>query len=264
LVARVLEWTVETVREREATEPGRTVVAHPANWGPYKFDLFAQAARLAGTKIDRYVTEPEAAALSYAHREDVPNGTVVAVYDLGGGTFDSCVLRKVDAGFDLLGGPAGIAQLGGIDFDEAVLALVVGALGRSIESAHRHDVEGLIALEGLRRECVDAKEALSTASDTIVRVRLPKARAEVRITRDELDTVLRPALEESVVALRQAVRSSGLTVEEIDVALLVGGSARIPLVERLVRHVLGRRTCVGFCSEPMVALGAAIAAGSGR
>src|SRR4029453_16169058 len=97
-------------------------------WGPYKIELLEQVVRLADLERAELVTEPEAAAISYAASEHVDAGAVVAVYDLGGGTFDAAVLRKTDSGFEILGKPEGIEHLGGIDFAEAGFAPVRDAL----------------------------------------------------------------------------------------------------------------------------------------
>src|SRR5690349_5952757 len=130
LTARVLSHVHETVtRHQEGVAPTSVVVTHPANWGPYKRELMMQAMTLADVPRVTLRSEPEAAALQYAAQERVRPGEIIAVYDLGGGTFDAAVLRKTETGFELLGEPAGIEQLGGVDFDEAVLAHVVDTLG---------------------------------------------------------------------------------------------------------------------------------------
>jgi hypothetical protein len=216
--------------------------------------------RLAEVRVDRYLTEPEAAATSYAHAERVVPGTVVAVYDLGGGTFDACVLRKTDAGFELLGDPEGIERLGGVDFDQAILAHVSGALGGAVEELKPTDPAALAALARLRQECVDAKEALSSDSDASVPVMLPNLQTEVRVTRGELEALIRPPLVDSVAALRRALRSAGVQPEDVGVILLVGGSSRIPLVAQLVGNEFGRPVAVDAHPKHAVALGAALAA----
>ncbi len=109
LTARLLQAVVAQVSEREGAPPDRIMVTYPANWGDYKKDLLDQAMRLAGLDDDVVdsITEPEAAVLSYAAQERVEPGEVVAVYDLGGGTFDAAILRRTSSGFSILGPPAG-------------------------------------------------------------------------------------------------------------------------------------------------------------
>ena len=124
LSARLLRWVIVKVTESEGEAPERVAVTHPANWGPYKLDLLHQAIRIADLVDVVTITEPEAAAIHYATLERIDAGMVVAVFDLGGGTFDAAILRKKSEGFEFLGQPEGIERLGGIDFDEAVFAFV--------------------------------------------------------------------------------------------------------------------------------------------
>src|SRR4051812_10331247 len=120
LVARLLSWVVRFATERQGGAPDHVTVTHPANWGPFKYELLQQAITLAGLSDVATCTEPEAAAITYASRTSVAEGERLAVYDLGGGTFDAAVLTRDSAGFRLLGSPEGIEHLGGIDFDAAV------------------------------------------------------------------------------------------------------------------------------------------------
>lgn len=259
LLARLLGWTVETVGEREGGPPDRTVVCHPANWGPYKLELLRQACVRAGVGDGDLVPEPQAAAVHYASQERVEPGAVVAVYDLGGGTFDAAVLRKTEAGFELLGRPEGIERLGGIDFDEAVLAHALRHVGDSVAGLG-DDPASRAALARLRRECVDAKEALSADSETSIPVTLPGLDTEVRLTRAELESAIRIPLLETVSALRRALRSAEVEAEALAAVLLVGGSSRIPMVAQMVGAELGRPVAVDADPKHAVALGAALGA----
>src|SRR3954471_6614447 len=133
LMAKMLRWTVDHVSQMQGGPPDHIVVSHPANWGPYKLDLLGQAIRMAELGSSSTLTEPEAAAIYYASTERVEPGETIAVYDLGGGTFDAAVLRKTEGGFEILGTPEGIEHLGGIDIDEAVFAHVAAALGGALD-----------------------------------------------------------------------------------------------------------------------------------
>src|SRR5690606_34038287 len=125
-----------------------------------------QGVRLSGvTQPVTMTTEPEAAAVFYAAQQRVEPGSIVAVYDLGGGTFDAAVLRKTEAGFEILGQPEGIERLGGIDFDAAVFNHVRQALGGKLEELDEDDPTAIAAVARLREECVAAKEALSSDTD---------------------------------------------------------------------------------------------------
>ncbi len=140
LLAQLLRAVVDEVTRREGGKPTTTYVSHPANWGPYKTDLLLQAVRLAG--LDEpvsFTTEPEAAAVFYPQQQRVDPGAIVAVFDLGGGTFDAAVLRKATVGFEILGRPEGIERLGGIDFDAAVFGHVSRALGTKLAELDEED-----------------------------------------------------------------------------------------------------------------------------
>jgi len=258
LVSRLLRSVVEEVVSREGGPPSAICVSYPANWGPYKTDLMHQAVRMADLSGPvTYTTEPEAAAVSYAQQQRIEPGAIVAVYDLGGGTFDAAVLRKADIGFDILGQPEGIERLGGIDFDAAVFNHVRETLGGKLEELDEDDPAAVAAVARLREECVQAKEALSADTDTSIPVLLPNIVTEVRLTRSELEAMVRPVLYGSVEALTRALRSAGCSPEVLHSVLLVGGSSRMPIVSQLVSSEFGRPVAVDTHPKHAVALGAA-------
>jgi actin-like ATPase involved in cell morphogenesis len=261
LMAKLLRWVVDTVTEREGGPPDHVTVTHPANWGAYKQDLLAHALRLADLESTSMITEPEAAAIYYASQERIDSGTLLAVYDLGGGTFDAVVLRKTgETGFEVLGRPEGIERLGGVDFDEAVFAHVTRALGPAFSDLDPDDPVAIAAVGRLREECVEAKEALSTDTDTSVAVMLPSVSTELRLTRSEFEALIRPTLGDTVAALQRALRAADVRPEDLSTVLLVGGSSRIPLVAQLVSAELGRPVAVDAHPKHSIALGAALAA----
>ncbi|MEM8905881.1 MAG: Hsp70 family protein, partial [Actinomycetota bacterium] len=261
LSARLLQQVIAIVSEGQGEPPATVAVTHPANWGPYKLDLFRQAFQMADLDNVITLTEPEAAAVHYATLERVEPGRVVAVFDLGGGTFDASVLRKRDDGFDLLGRPEGIERLGGIDFDEAIFNHVAQHLGGALGRLDPDDATALASVARLRADCVDAKEALSTDTQVTIPVVLPNLQTEVRMTRSEFEQLIRPSLTDTVGAVRRAVRGAQLDIGDIDVVLLVGGSSRIPLVAQTVAGELGRPVAVDVHPKHSVALGAAHQAG---
>lgn len=262
LSARLLRSVLDEIRTREGGDPAGIAVTHPANWGPYKVDLLRQGLRLADLDAENVVlvSEPEAAAISYASTERVEPGQVVAVYDLGGGTFDAAVLRRTETGFEILGRPEGIERLGGIDFDMAVFGHVQRALGGVLEDLDPEDPAVQTAVARLRQDCVDAKEALSSDTDASIPVMLPNVSTEVRITRAEFEALIRPALADSIDAMRRAFRSAGIESDQVDRILLVGGSSRIPLVAQLVASELRRPVALDSHPKHAVALGAAVVA----
>jgi molecular chaperone DnaK len=260
LTAKVLRWVVAKVSETEGAPPAGLAVSHPANWGAYKLDLLGQA--IARADLDRVATvsEPEAAAIHYASQERVEPGSVVAVYDLGGGTFDTAVLRKTGSGWEILGEPQGVERLGGVDLDEAVFQHVVGALDGAVEQLDPDEPASMAAMARLRAECVAGKEALSADTDVSVPVFLPTVQTEVRLTRRELETMVRPVLEDSIAALERALKTADLSAGDVGTVLLVGGSSRVPLVAQMVGSALGRPVAVDAHPKYSVALGAAIVA----
>ena len=254
LTAHLLRWVVDRASERMGEPPAEVILTHPANWGPFRMELLDQVAVMAGVGAVLRCTEPEAAAAQYAAQTRVAPGDKVAVYDLGGGTFDACVLEKTDTGFRTLGTAEGVEHLGGVDFDEAVLRHVLGALGPAA-NLDPDDPAVTIGLARLRRDCVEAKEALSTDVDTLVPVALPGLSTTVRITRAEFELMIRPALTETVAAMRRALKSAQLEPTQLRSILLVGGSSRIPLVSEMLHREFSVPTALDTHPKHDVALG---------
>ena len=258
LTARLLREIYDLVVEREGGEPHTTVVTHPADWGDHKLDLLREGLRLAGLESARLMAEPVAAAIFYASQERVPSGTSIAVYDLGGGTFDSAVVRKTDSGFEIVGAPEGLDQIGGIDFDEAVFRHVTAAIADDLADLATDDENVIAGLAHLREECVKAKEALSTDTDVSIPVRLPGVHTDVRLTRAEFEEMIRPSLTETVESLRRTLQSASLDSADVDRILLVGGSSRIPLIADVVAGEMGRPVGVDTDPKHPIAMGAAL------
>jgi actin-like ATPase involved in cell morphogenesis len=262
LSARLVRWVVDRVAEREGGSADAIAITHPASWGPHKKDLFAGALGAQGLTVT-FLAEPQAAALSYAASERVANGSTIAVYDLGGGTFDAAVVHKADgagpSGFGLLGRPEGLERLGGIDFDQVVFDHVRDGLPEAFAQLDDTDPAVLSAVAQIRRECTEAKEALSSDTEVSIPVMLPNSRGSVRLHRSEFEGLIYPQVEDTVTALRRAVQSAGLAPEQLTAVLLVGGSSRIPLVGQLVSEQLGRPVAVDADPKNAIAKGAALA-----
>ncbi|MEZ5215666.1 MAG: Hsp70 family protein [Ilumatobacteraceae bacterium] len=257
LTGMMLRQIVDDISTRQGGPPDAVGIAHPANWGQFKLDLLRQSAQMAGLSDATFVSEPVAAAAQFASTERVEVGDIVAVYDLGGGTFDAAILSKTATGFDTLGQPQGIERLGGIDFDEAVFAHVRQTIGEAIEQLDTSDPAVRAALARLRAECVAAKEALSADSETTIPVLLANVQTQVRLTRSEFEDMIRPTLRETVESLRRAIDSAGISTSDVKSIVLVGGSARIPLVAELVRSEFGRPVATDTHPKHAVAMGAA-------
>ncbi|HEV7762826.1 MAG TPA: Hsp70 family protein [Acidimicrobiales bacterium] len=260
LMGQLLAWVVRQVATTEGEPPASLAVTHPANWGEYKLDLLRQAVHHVGLEVDHFVPEPAAAASFYASQRDLAPGSVVAVYDLGGGTFDAAVVRVDDDGFHIVGRPDGIERMGGIDFDHAVFRHVVTSLGLDLDAVDGDEPAMAASLTQLRVDCVEAKEALSSESDVSIPVMLPTHHTEVRLTRQEFEAMVQPALNETIVALRRAVASAEVDVADLSAVLLVGGSSRIPLVAQLVTAELGRPIAIDARPKDAISLGAALLA----
>jgi molecular chaperone DnaK (HSP70) len=245
--------------ESHGGPPERVALTCPANWATYKRELLLDSVARSIDSDIMTLTEPEAAALYYAGAERIEEGETVAVYDLGGGTFDAAVLRRSPTGFEVIGRPEGVDQLGGIDFDAAVSAHANRFLAGALDALDPYDASDAATLARVRAACTAAKEALSTDTDVSIPIITPEIHTEVRLTRREFERMIRPSLADSIGALRRTVRNAGLQPADLSVVLLVGGSSRIPLVAQMVGAELGRPVAVDVHPKHAVALGAALA-----
>jgi hypothetical protein len=261
LMGHLLREIVRRATEQEGEAPTVVMLTHPANYSDYKIGSLREAARLAGLQADRVVllTEPEAAAVSYTRQQRIEPGEIVAVYDFGGGTFDAALVRRTAERFELVGVPEGMERLGGIDFDQAVMAHVDSSLGGLVSGADRNDPQTRPGQARLRSECRRAKEALSTDSDTSIPVALPGVQTEVRLTRVEFESMIRPRIAETVRALERAVASAHVGMDQISRVLLVGGTSRMPIVAEMVREATGRPVSLDAHPKLAIAVGAALA-----
>ena len=261
LMAAQLKDALAHISRAEGGPPATVVLTCPAIWGPYRREHFAEVPRLAGVPASQLITEPEAAATHYSVERRLGDGEIVAVYDLGGGTFDTTILRMRSGGMEILGTPEGIEHLGGIDFDEALLAHVDDRLDGAVSALDRDDPAEAATLATVRAMCVRAKEELSTEPDTVLSVPLPSGPREVMITRRQLNEMIRPSVRMTTDALRRTVTSAGLTPDDLTAVLLAGGSSRVPLVGQMVTEEFGKPVHVTLHPKFTVALGAAAITG---
>jgi actin-like ATPase involved in cell morphogenesis len=259
LAGQMITWVVQRVTEREGASPSHVTLTCPATWVGFRRGLLAAAA---GLEEDELVSEPVAAAIFYAAQERVDLGTLIGVYDLGGGTFDATVVHKTATGFELVGQPAGDDDLGGVDFDQLVIDHVGGAIGRQWTNLDMTDPAVLSALAQVRANAVEAKEALSSDLDAGISVILPGVSRQVRLTRAEFEERARPLLERTIVTFRRTVASAGIDPTQLHSVLLVGGASRMPLVSELIGNQLGVQVAIDAHPKFAVCLGAAMAAAS--
>jgi actin-like ATPase involved in cell morphogenesis len=258
LAAEFASWLWNLVSEREGQPPEGVTLTCPASWGPYKTALFERAVQDAGLNHVTLLGEPQAAAISYASRERVEVGATLAVYDLGGGTFDAAVVRKDSpTSFTVLGRPEGIDGLGGVNFDEAIFEHVCAAAGVPLEQLNPNDPNLVADVARLRRECTEAKEALSVDTDATIAVSLGGVRQRVRLTRAEFEEMVRPDLDRTLEAMHRALESASVDPAQLGAILLVGGSSRIPLVSQLIAAEFGRAPAIDEDPKVAVAMGAA-------
>ena len=258
LMGRVLDHVVQRVADRERGLPRHLVATHPANWGPYKLELFEQSLRMVDVPSS-LLPEPQAAAVAYAAQTRVAAGSIIAVYDLGGGTFDAAVLRKTETGFEMLADSVGIEHLGGVDFDEAIFQYVRQAVGNRWPS-DPDDPSLPAPMLHLRRSCTEAKELLSTEQTASIPVMLPGVDTTVVLQRSEFEHMISPRIDDSVLALHTALGAAGVGAEQLAAVLLVGGSSRIPLVGSMLRERFGPIVATDVDPLYAVARGAAIVA----
>jgi len=253
----LLRDVVQKVTESEGEPADRVVLTHPATWGPFRRALFAEAGHQAGLVDLSLVTEPEAAVAHYTASRPLDDGETIAVYDLGGGTFSATVLRQQPDGLQILGKPERVERLGGVDFDEAILAFVNDAADGALTKLDMRDPPSIVALADLRQDCILAKEALSAEPETTLPVSLPGQRFEVHLPRTDFEDMARASIRSTIDVLSRTLQSAQVKPTDLSAVLLVGGSSRIPLVAQLVSAELGCPTAVDAHPPYVVALGAA-------
>jgi Fe-S protein assembly chaperone HscA len=232
-------------------EVDRAVITVPAYFNDAQRTATRDAGRLAGLEVLRIINEPTAASLAYGL--DRRNRGTIAVYDLGGGTFDISILRVEDGVFQVLA-TNGDTHLGGDDIDVLVIGQVLRDVGAGLPAG---------TVQAIRKAAIQAKWDLSDHLDAEIDVEpapgLPDGYRR-RITRAEFESMIQPLVERTMEPCRQALADAGLTPKDIDEAVLVGGSTRIPLVRRAVQELFGRTPHTELNPDEVVALGAAIQA----
>ncbi|WP_240691858.1 Hsp70 family protein [Arthrobacter sp. CAU 1506] len=256
--ATVVGWVVDRTQEREGQAPECVVVSHPASWGDYKIGLIREALAAVGLANVTLLSEPEAAALHYGSQTRVPAGSLIAVYDFGGGTFDAAVLRKDDtSSFTLLGRPEGLDRVGGADVDDLVFDHVAASLDGGLSRVDLSAPQARVALGRIRRECVEAKEALSADSEATIPVLLPEVQTGIRLVRTEFEGLIEPVVRDTVGSLNRALEAANVTADDLTAVLLTGGSSRIPLVAQMLSATLGRPIAKDTDPKASISLGAA-------
>ncbi|MBV1811247.1 MULTISPECIES: Fe-S protein assembly chaperone HscA [Pseudomonas syringae group] len=222
------------------------VITVPAYFDDAQRQATKDAAKLAGLNVLRLLNEPTAAAVAYGLDQKAEG--VVAIYDLGGGTFDISILRLTGGVFEVLA-TGGDTALGGDDFDHAIASWIVAEAGLSADLAPS-------AQRSLLQAACAAKEALTDADAVDVTYGDWKA----VLTREALNAMIEPMVARSLKACRRAVRDTGIELEEVEAVVMVGGSTRVPRVREAVAELFGRQPLTEIDPDQVVAIGAAIQA----
>ncbi len=258
--AAVLTQVGDEARRQLGGQPQEVRLTHPARWGEQRRRILVEAARLARLPNPQLIVEPVAAASYFTAvlRTAVPEGRCLAIYDLGGGTFDATVVRRTAGGFQVLA-EEGLPDVGGLDFDHAIVEHLGKVYGEGNPDAWRSLAQPSDANERrLRRLLYDdvkaAKEMLSRT--TSADIHLPALEVDGHLTREEFDSLVRPQLERTVVCLARCLKDAGIGANELAGIFLVGGSSRIPLAAHLIHTELGLPPTILEQPETVVVEGA--------
>ncbi len=233
----------------------KAVITVPAYFNDAQRQATKDAGRIAGLEVLRLVNEPTAASLAYGL--DKKQNGIVAVYDLGGGTFDVSILKLHDGIFEVIA-TNGDTHLGGDDIDNLLIRIALddirGDLGLDVSRNGE-------AVATIRKAVIEAKIALSAQTATKLDVELTGGKRYQReITREQFEQLIRPIVDRTAGPCRQAMKDAGLKPEQIDEVVLVGGSTRIPKVRALVEQMFRRTPHTDLNPDEVVALGAAVQA----
>lgn len=234
----------------------KAVITVPAYFNDSQRQATKDAGMIAGLEVLRIINEPTAASLAYGLQEKT-QGTI-AVYDLGGGTFDISILKLKNGIFEVLA-TNGDTHLGGDDFDR----LIADLLMTEVHERHGLDLHAYPDhMQAVRLEAERTKIRLSDVLETTVTLDLPdgKGRFTRELTRDQLESLTMGLIERTLAPCRKALKDAELTAEHIDEVVLVGGSTRMPLVRQRVQELFGKTPHCELNPDEVVALGAAVQA----
>ncbi len=238
----------------------KAVITVPAYFNDSQRQATKDAGRIAGLEVLRLVNEPTAAALAYGL--DKKKDGVIAVYDFGGGTFDVSILKLKEGIFEVIA-TGGDTHLGGDDIDNLLIAIALDDIAGDLGEDVRGSAE---AVQAIRSAVIEAKIRLSAESAAQLDVMLPGGKRYTReMTREQFEGIAAGVIERTAGPCRQALKDAGLKPAEIDEVVLVGGSTRIPAVQRLVDGLFGlaergKRPHTELNPDEVVALGAAVQA----
>ncbi|PYX01467.1 MAG: molecular chaperone DnaK [Acidobacteria bacterium] len=233
----------------------QAVITVPAYFNDAQRQATKDAGRIAGLEVLRLVNEPTAASLAYG-LDQKQNG-IVAVYDLGGGTFDISILKLHDEIFEVMA-TNGDTHLGGDDIDNLLITIALDDIQGDLGLDVRRNGE---IVQTIRKAVIETKIALSSQPAAKLDIELPAGKRYQReITRQQFEDLIRPILDRTIGPCKQAMKDAGVTPEQIEEVVLVGGSTRIPTVRSLVKEMFRREPHTDLNPDEVVALGAAVQA----
>jgi molecular chaperone DnaK len=250
-ILRALKDRAEASLGQQVTQ---AVITVPAYFNDAQRQATRDAGRIAGLEVLRLVNEPTAAALAYGL--DKRNQGIIAVYDFGGGTFDISILKLHDGIFEVLS-TGGDTHLGGDDIDNLLMQVAL----EDIASEWGAPLDDPSARQTLRRAVIHAKHELSTLPAATVSFEWSGKTYRRELTREVFNRLITPVIDRTLDPCRRAMKDAGVTHEQIDEVVLVGGSTRIPLVREVVERVFRARPHTELDPDKVVALGAAVQAG---
>ncbi|PYB70210.1 MULTISPECIES: molecular chaperone DnaK [Rhizobium] len=259
--AMILQKMKETAEAYLGEKVEKAVITVPAYFNDAQRQATKDAGRIAGLEVLRIINEPTAAALAYGL--DKKDGKTIAVYDLGGGTFDISVLEIGDGVFEVKS-TNGDTFLGGEDFDMRL----VEYLAAEFKKDQGIDLKGdKLALQRLKEAAEKAKIELSSSQQTEINLPFITADASgpkhltMKLTRAKFESLVDDLVQRTIAPCKAALKDAGVTAADIDEVVLVGGMSRMPKVQEVVKQLFGKEPHKGVNPDEVVALGAAIQAG---
>jgi molecular chaperone DnaK len=259
--AMILQKMKETAEAYLGEKVEKAVITVPAYFNDAQRQATKDAGRIAGLEVLRIINEPTAAALAYGL--DKKDGKTIAVYDLGGGTFDISVLEIGDGVFEVKS-TNGDTFLGGEDFDMRLVEYLAGEFKKD----QGIDLKGdKLALQRLKEAAEKAKIELSSSQQTEINLPFITADASgpkhltMKLTRAKFESLVDDLVQRTIAPCKAALKDAGVTAAEIDEVVLVGGMSRMPKVQEVVKQLFGKEPHKGVNPDEVVALGAAIQAG---
>ncbi len=262
LSAMVLQKMKKTAEDYLGQTVTSAVVTVPAYFNDSQRQATKEAGEIAGLKVERIINEPTAAALAYG-MDKGGKDKKIAVYDLGGGTFDISILELGDGVFEVLA-TNGDTHLGGDDFDQVIIDLLAEEFKKSEQIDLREDP---MALQRLKEAAEKAKIELSSSTQTEINLPYVTATSSgpkhivTTLTRAKFEKLSDDLVKRSLEPVKKAMKDAGLSKSDIDEVILVGGSTRIPIIQKEVEKLFGKKPSKGVNPDEVVAVGAAIQGG---